>query len=144
MKRSAFRLLKVKVMVFSVKHKFTIYWCFYFILSLAATCFGHLFGHLQAILESVYFLFTLMYLQYTYIYTTTVIRDLLLCFVGKLLVMVALQAIGAGCCLLFNFIRHYECADPLVFRLSVLLYILPLMRGVRCTWKHVAATDKMK
>jgi hypothetical protein len=60
---------------------------FYFILSLAATCFGHLFGHLQAILESVYFLFTLLYLQYTYTYTTTttVIRDLLLCFMGNLL-----------------------------------------------------------
>jgi hypothetical protein len=107
-----------------------------FILSLAATCFGHLFGHLQAILESVYFLFTLLYLQYTYTYTTTatVIRDLLLCSMGKLIVMVALQVIGAGCCLLFICIRHYECADPLVFRLSVLLYILPLMCGVRYIW----------
>jgi hypothetical protein len=77
-----------------------------FILSLAATCFGHLFGHLQVILESAYFLFTLLYLQYTYTYTTTVIRDLL-CSMGKLLVMVgSLQVTGAGCYLLF--IRHYE------------------------------------
>jgi hypothetical protein len=93
-----------------------------FILSLAATCFGHLFGHLQALLESVCFLFTLLYIQYTYTYTTTtaVIRDRLLCSMGKLLV--------------FIFIRHYECADPLVFRLSVLLYILPLMRGVWYMW----------
>jgi hypothetical protein len=50
----------------------------------------------------VYFLFTLLHLQYTYTYTTTpaVVRDLLLCSMGKLLVMVALQVIGAGCYLL--------------------------------------------
>jgi hypothetical protein len=36
-------------------------------------------------LMGVYFLFTLLYLQYTYIYTTTrpVIRDLLFCSTGK-------------------------------------------------------------
>jgi hypothetical protein len=32
-----------------------------------ATCFGHLFGHLQANVEGVYFLFTLLHL-YLYCY----------------------------------------------------------------------------
>jgi hypothetical protein len=62
-------------------------------------------------------------------------KDLSSCSVCKLLVMVALQVIGASCCHLFIFIIificHCECADPLVFRMSVLLYILLLMRGVR-------------
>jgi ABC-type multidrug transport system permease subunit len=44
-----------------------------------ATCFGHLFGHLQAILEGVYFLFTLLHL---YTATRPVISDLLFVFYG--------------------------------------------------------------
>jgi hypothetical protein len=68
----------------------------------------------------VYFLFTLLYIQYTYTYTTTgcVIRDLLLCSTDKLLVMVgSLQFIGADCYLLF--IHHYKW----LFRLVVLILL---------------------
>jgi hypothetical protein len=72
----------------------------------------------------VFFLFTLLHLQYIYTYTTTttLMRDLSSCSVCKFLVIVALQVFGADCCLLFIFIRHYECTDPLVFRLSCIFY----------------------
>jgi hypothetical protein len=70
------------------------------------------------------YIITFTYISiYTYTTTTTVVRDLSSCSVCKFLVMVALQVFGAGCCLLFIFIRHYECADPLVFHLSVCLSV---------------------
>jgi hypothetical protein len=71
-------------MVISVKTQ--LYNLQVFFLSLAATCFGHLFGHLQSTLEIVcFFLFTLLHLQYIYTYTTTttVMRDLSSCSVCK-------------------------------------------------------------
>jgi hypothetical protein len=77
-----YQITYVTVLVLSVKHNY--YNLLVSLFVYLATCFGPLFGHLQAILEGVYFLFTLLHLYYTYIYTTSrpVIRDILFVFYG--------------------------------------------------------------
>jgi hypothetical protein len=98
----------VTVLVLSVKHNY--YNLLVSLFVYLATCFGHLFGHIQAILWVCTF-----YLHY-YIYNTLisilqtrpVIRDLLFCSTGKLLVRVGSLQFFGPVVFLFFFIRHYE------------------------------------